>query len=670
MAKSSDLLSQENTLWMKGVSALMIMLMHFIMQIDGYPRFLNIFGSLGVAVFLFLSGFGLNESFKEKGLDNYWRKRFVRVILPCWIVFVFRLPFLEKFNISQFVHNIVFIDSDLWFVVYILRWYIVYWIAKKFLPKHTTAILAIFSFYSIFQQQLWSEQSFSFFVGYIFSQKYEKIKTISNRGILIFTLVCVTYGIIFLLLKELPYIRTFIGTLPFNVILLNIKLPISMFFITLPKLLPTVKKLRFVNWCGKVSYELYIVHYNFMPYTVRIPLVLLYSVYSLVISFVFYKINQNLRRSFCATLAAIFYIGINYNLITKYSMRVTPIFGYISVCYSLVLATVYLFFTKNRVRTFKYNESFFWILLASAIVVMLIVQYHFDPMEIKVDRWSAIENPLSALFHGHFPYLAKTHLGGNASPFPIWMIFHMPFWILGNVGLSVMLATVLFVYSVKKLYGNIAGVVAIALLMLSVCLWYETIVRSDLITNFLLLAAFMNMLLYKGMSFSSHLYTISICCGLWLSTRVSVAFPLFIMLLPTWMDMPKRKKITSLMIVVLTFCLTFLPLVVWDYDSLFFSENNPFSLQTRQGRPIDSLALLFVALLLSLRWRGDIKKMHLCIATILLLIPIISYGHNMFVYDNWNSLYLSAYDITYLDAALPFCVILMSIQVQQSGGVS
>ena len=52
----------------------MVMLMHFIMQIEGYPRIVNILGSIGVAAFLFISGFGLNESYKKSGLAGYWHK--------------------------------------------------------------------------------------------------------------------------------------------------------------------------------------------------------------------------------------------------------------------------------------------------------------------------------------------------------------------------------------------------------------------------------------------------------------------------------------------------------------------------------------------------------------------------------------------------------------------
>ena len=73
MTRNTDILSHENTLWTQGISAIMVMLMHFIMQIEGYPRIVNILGSIGVAAFLFISGFGLNESYKKSGLaDGYF----------------------------------------------------------------------------------------------------------------------------------------------------------------------------------------------------------------------------------------------------------------------------------------------------------------------------------------------------------------------------------------------------------------------------------------------------------------------------------------------------------------------------------------------------------------------------------------------------------------------
>lgn len=109
----NNILSRQNTLWMQGVSALLIMLMHFVMQLEDYPRFFNIFGSVAVAVFLFISGFGINESHKINGINNFWKKRFLRVIIPCWTIFLFQLPFVEHFNSVQLLKNLTFTLASL-----------------------------------------------------------------------------------------------------------------------------------------------------------------------------------------------------------------------------------------------------------------------------------------------------------------------------------------------------------------------------------------------------------------------------------------------------------------------------------------------------------------------------------------------------------------------------
>lgn len=94
------------------------------------------------------------------------------------------------------------------------------------------------------------------------------------------------------------------------------------------------------------------------------------------------------------------------------------------------------------------------------MIGLLIAQYHFDPLTNKVDRWSALAYPIQNLFNGQFPYSAKTHLGGNASPFPIWLVFHIPFYLLQNVGLSEIFTCMIFIYSIKLLSGYKAAIKA------------------------------------------------------------------------------------------------------------------------------------------------------------------------------------------------------------------
>ena len=660
----NNILSRQNTLWMQGVSALLIMLMHFVMQLEGYPRFFNIFGSVAVAVFLFISGFGINESYKTHSINNFWKKRFLRVIIPCWTIFLFQLPFVEHFNSVQLLKNLTFYASDLWFVDYIIRWYLVYWISRRFFTKNTKYILFVFGIYNVFQQQLYSEQAFSFFCGYLASEYVGKLNKLNKKHVLKYTCLSVIYGIIFLLIKEIPTIQQIKGSILFNVILLNIKLPLAMSIIAAPFLFPLLKKIGIFNKLGKISYELYIVHYYFIPAITGIISIFIYFAYSIIISTIFRRINQLLSKKsyFIYSLTGILYIGICYTLMCKYSMRVTEYYGYVCIGYALVLALGILFFAQEEEKkTNRYLPYLFGITTTILVIGLLIAQYHFDPLTNKVDRWSALAYPIQNLFNGQFPYSAKTHLGGNASPFPIWLVFHIPFYLLLNVGLSEIFTCMIFIYSIKLLSGYKAAIKATLLLFLSINLWYEVAVRSDLISNFFLLAAFINILQAYQINFKQHPWILSVCVGLWLSTRLSVAFPLFILFFPYYIKFKVKKQILIPLLIVGVFAMTFLPLILWDAKELFGTENNPFSLQFRQGSPIATIFLVTIALTMSLTWKGSYQFQVLYSVIILLLIPIVSYGYSMYIYGNWTDIFNSSYDITYIDVAIPFAITILSL---------
>ncbi|WP_155993398.1 hypothetical protein [Prevotella sp. P6B1] len=48
------------------------------------------------------------------------------------------------------------------------------------------------------------------------------------------------------------------------------------------------------------------------------------------------------------------------------------------------------------------------------------------------------------------------------------------------------------------------------------------------------------------------------------------------------------------------------------------------------------------------------------VAIILIVLVVVTFVHNMYLNDNWNELFDSAYDITYLDMSLPFLILLMN----------
>ncbi len=284
------------------------------------------------------------------------------------------------------------------------------------------------------------------------------------------------------------------------------------------------------------------------------------------------------------------------------------------------------------------------------------IQYAINPYQIQVDRWSAIYNFIDYLVHGKYPYMAQTHLGGYGSPFPIWQLLHIPFYYLNNVGLSLFVALIFTLYTIKLMYNNKVTICFLMWLLYSPAFIYEILVRSDLITNFLLILTTINFLLIKQIKLSSHYIQYSLLIGLLLSTRLAITIPFFIFLLRPFLALIFQKKIILLLGIILIFCLTFLPFLLWNTNNLLFFEYNPFILQTRQGSILDILLLIPVMVYLALSWKNNRTKLYSNIGYGLFLLTTITFIVNMTTYDNYQ-LFSSTYDISYLNMSLPFIII-------------
>ena len=114
----------------------------------------------------------------------------------------------------------------------------------------------------------------------------------------------------------------------------------------------------------------------------------------------------------------------------------------------------------------------------SFFLLAIFLQYVVDPYSLQVDRWSAIHNFLAAMQQGDYPYGASTHLGGYGSPFPVWQILHLPFYFLGNVGLSIFVVVLVFIGTLYHIHSNKVALMATILLFISPAFWYEIAVRT------------------------------------------------------------------------------------------------------------------------------------------------------------------------------------------------
>lgn len=258
-------------------------------------------GGIGVAMFLFLSGYGLNESNKKKGLQGFWKKKIFRVFIPYLIIESIRQICLGGKNIWEFVLDVTGIQSDYWYISILLRCYIVYYLATRFATKYRLLILLVFSLYLLFfTPNIQSEQAFSFLAGFLISENIDVVRTLSKKQYGIISMCCFVFGCSFLFIKQLPEVRTHFGDCYYGMVECGIKLPLALSVISGLSLVPVLLRSRFLLFAGMISYELYLIHFQF--YTKlegNMLYILIFVILSFLSSYVFYKFNNWITARYC-----------------------------------------------------------------------------------------------------------------------------------------------------------------------------------------------------------------------------------------------------------------------------------------------------------------------------------------------------------------------------------
>ena len=350
------------------------------------------------------------------------------------------------------------------------------------------------------------------------------------------------------------------------------------------------------------------------------------------------------------------FLIVNSLFVIKYTIRLgyNPI---VFTClYCLFVLLVWWLLSKKDHYPKIVESKFLYFSVLSLLFIGIILLYCFiDPLKLQIDRWSAIRNFIQNLFNGVYPYAARTHLGGYGSPFPVWQLFHIPFYLLGNVGFGMAFSIALLcIFMVWYFDSYHQAVCYIILLSISPAFWYEVAVRSDLIYNFILCLVAIGWIHKQKYTIQKQAYGLGILCGLFLSTRLAVIIPFAVFLLPDFFAaIPKQKFLFGLSAAG-TFVLTLLPFICWNFNALLFFKYSPFVLQTRQGSVWEVLLLIALTLFLSSRWKGNLKLCCSSIAVILVVFVAQTFVHRMMNEHFAYNLFSPAYDISYFTMALPF----------------
>ena len=359
------------------------------------------------------------------------------------------------------------------------------------------------------------------------------------------------------------------------------------------------------------------------------------------------------------TAAAIaLYTLANIILLEKYTLRLGALAALAApVAYlaALVLAYALVRQRADRLRSLLSGRTLA-ALTAALCAALAALQLSIDPYEVNVDRWSAIDGFLSNMLSGVSPYAAATHLDGRGSPFPAWQLFHLPFYALGDVGLSFMAGLALFAHSTFKLLGAPRATLALLMVALSPSFVYEVAVRSDLFTNFLVVCSAVIYMRVYGVDLERRMALTALVCALLVCTRVSAALPLLMLLFPQYVRQGAARMTLFPLLILAGCAAVFAPFVLWDCASLADTEVGPVALQMNKTSPTTDLAILALAIWQSLRWQDSTADYMTRTGAVLFGAVGLSFLAWTLTYDVWD-FYASDYDITYFHQSLPFLVL-------------
>lgn len=214
----------------------------------------------GVAIFIFLSGFGNNESFLKK--SKWGGVHLLKIAIPYWIV---RLALLIYYGGTSdwktLLLDLTFIkiQSVYWFVAYLMKWYVAYWIGVNLLYKYRWylwIVLSILSFF--FLDTLAAENSFCFILGIAASENKDKLYNLPNKTIIITSAALLLISVISISLYLQPTIRNV--EMLYTLTHTTARLPMSLAIVGLVWLIRPLCKSRILLFMAPITYELYLVH--------------------------------------------------------------------------------------------------------------------------------------------------------------------------------------------------------------------------------------------------------------------------------------------------------------------------------------------------------------------------------------------------------------------------
>lgn len=279
--RENSCLDKTNMNVLKGIACVLVIISHISLQLGGKGilTLTSSVGYLAVGVFFFSSGYGLMYSFINKGnyLKGFIKKRILKILVPFWIVnIVFLLidivvneQHYAYLDIVKYILGIKLICGHDWFIVFLMCFYVLFWLAGITLKRinYIIILVAVFTLFisvligfKIIEYGDFGKNILAFPIGMIVARYNVEIR---KRIICVFPKISLLSSVLFVLTYSYyTIIKWHIGME--NNLMVNyvIDFVCQMSFIVMMLMFVQKNnvKSRVTLFISGISYEVYLVH--------------------------------------------------------------------------------------------------------------------------------------------------------------------------------------------------------------------------------------------------------------------------------------------------------------------------------------------------------------------------------------------------------------------------
>ena len=375
--------------------------------------------------------------------------------------------------------------------------------------------------------------------------------------------------------------------------------------------------------------------------------------------------NLSIVSSRKSVIQLVLFLTINALYILKYVSR-TGFNPYLALSVYIVLCLIFLgVYIKTEKISEKAYKYIYWGLIIAMIAAISALLIAIDPYLIRVDRWSALTFFWDSIFQGKYPYATHTHVSPTnfASPFPLWHLISLPFYLLKDVGTELIFFLLLLAFALKYYFSSYRkSLFFILLLCISPAYWWEITARSDGMNNAWLVFIIILWMIKNKRDLTNSFVAGIFICGIIASTRLSALLPLAIFFFQPYLKLSVKQKI---IFPILAFCvalISFLPFIFWDTNTWIFFSRNPFMSQTGNGNIYTLIIMILVGLALALQWKST--QQFFFVTSIFILLFMLSAQIMRIVYAGEGNLFSDAIcDISYFNLSLPYFLAYLTMDV-------